>query len=118
MKAKALFSVLSQKLRDGQVLFIEGFADVSGKTKDVVALLQALETIQGFETLNTKKHNNIFMTVPAPQEKLVKGARNVHHLTLRDVKNLNVVDVLNYRYLIIAQPEESIAFLQAKLTQA
>ncbi len=116
MRTKALFTVLSQKLRDGQVLFIEGIADaVSGKAKDMLALLNALEKVSGFETINTKKHNNIFMLTPEPSEEVKRSARNIYHLTLRDVRNANTVDALNYRYLIIADPEKSIEFLQAKL---
>ena len=116
MRTKALFTVLSQKLRDGQVLFIEGIADaVSGKAKDMLALLNALEKVSGFETINTKKHNNIFMLTPEPSEEVKRSARNIYLLTLRDVRNANTVDALNYRYLIIADPEKSIEFLQAKL---
>ncbi len=116
MRTKALFTVLSQKLRDGQILFIEGITDaVSGKTKDMLALLKALEKVSGFETINTKKHNNIYMLTPEPSEEVKRSARNISHLTLRDVRNANTVDALNYRYLVIADPEKSIAFLQAKL---
>ena len=108
---------LSQKLRDGQILFIETLDTTSGKTKDVKAILDALEKVSGFETINTKKHNNIFMTSPEPSEALKNGSKNIHHLTLRDVKNLNLVDLVNHRYLIIANPELSVEFLQSKLTK-
>lgn len=115
MRAKALLTVLSQKLRDGQILFIEEVSNLSGKTKDMLELLTSLEKVSGFETINTKKHNNIFMLSPEPSEELKRSARNIYHLTLRDVRNANTVDALNYRYLIIANPEKSIEFLQAKL---
>jgi len=120
MKTKALFTVISKKLNDGQILFIEDMNSSfsTGKTKDFIDILQALEKIHGFETINTKKHNNIFMTVFEPNDVVKRGAKNIAHLTLRDIKNLNVVDLLNYRYIVISNPEESITFLQAKLTNA
>ena len=120
MKTKALFTVISKKLNDGQILFIEDMNSSfsTGKTKDFIDILQALEKIDGFETINTKKHNNIFMTVFEPNDVVKRGAKNIAHLTLRDIKNLNVVDLLNYRYIVISNPEESITFLQAKLTNA
>ena len=120
MKTKALFTVLSKKLNDGQILFIEDMNSSfsTGKTKDFIDILQVLEKIDGFETINTKKHNNIFMTVFEPNDVVKRGAKNIAHLTLRDIKNLNVVDLLNYRYIVISNPEESITFLQAKLTNA
>ncbi len=111
MRAKALYTVLSQKLKDGQILFIEKFENFSGKTGDMLKMLKALEGIEGFETINTKKGNNIFMLVPEPGEELKRGARNIFHLTLRDIRNLNVADALNYRYLVIVDPEESITLL-------
>lgn len=116
MRAKALFVALSQKLRDGQILFIDAFDKVSGKTKEMKEILDHLEKIEGFETINTKKHNNIFMTSPDMSEELKNGTKNLAHVTLQDVKNLNVLDVLNYRYLIISNPEKSVEFLLSKLS--
>ncbi len=116
MRAKALFVALSQKLRDGQILFVDAFDKVSGKTKDMKEILDHLETIKGFETINTKKHNNIFMTSPDMSEELKNGTKNLAHVTLQDVKNLNVLDVLNYRYLIISDPQKSVEFLLTKLS--
>ncbi len=114
MKSKALFVVLSQKLRDGQILFLEAFDSFSGRTKDFVSILSRFEKIKGFETLNTKKKNNIFITAFEPSEELKQGTKNVFHVTLRDVRNLNPVDLLHYRYILISDPEKSIEFLEAK----
>ena len=117
MRAKALFVALSQKLRDGQILFVDGFSDLSGKTKDMQNILKEFENVDGFKTLNTKKHNNIFMTAPEIDMNLKNSVKNLHHVTLQDIKNLNVLDVMNYRYLIISNPEASVEFLQSKLTR-
>ncbi len=116
MRTKALFVALSQKLRDGQILFVDGFDSVSGKTKDMKEALTGFEKVAGFETINTQKHNNIFMTSPEVTEELKNGTKNFTHVTLQDIKNLNVVDVVNYRYLVIGNPESSVEFLQTKLT--
>lgn len=116
MRTKALFVALSQKLRNGQILFVDGFGDVSGKTKDMLSALSGFEKVSGFETLNTKKHNNIFMASPEVSEELKNSSKNIAHLTVRNIQNLNVVDVLNYRYLVITNPESSIEVLEAKLT--
>jgi len=116
MRTKALFVALSQKLRDGQILFVDGFDKVSGKTKDMKEALAGFEKVAGFETINTKKHNNIFMTSPDVTAELKSGVKNFTHVTLHDVKNLNVIDVLNFRYLVISNPVASVEFLQTKLT--
>ena len=116
MRSKALFVALSQKLRDGQILFVDDMNGISGKTKDMMTILSGLEKVSGFETINTKKHNNIFMTSPEVSDELKNAAKNVAHLTLQDVRNLNVIDVMNYRYIVMANPESSVEFLQTKLT--
>jgi len=116
MRAKALYVALSQKMRDNQVLFVESFENLSGKTKDMKTVLENFEKISGFETINTKKHNNIYMTSPEVSAELKNAAKNLAHVTLQDVKNLNVVDVMNYRYFVISSPEKTVEFLQTKLT--
>jgi large subunit ribosomal protein L4 len=116
MRAKALFVALSQKLRDGQILFVDDMNSVSGKTKDMMTILSGFEKVSGFETINTKKHNNIFMTSPEVSDVLKNAAKNVAHVTLQDIRNLNVIDVMNYRYIVMTNPEVSVEFLQTKLT--
>ena len=115
MRSKALLVALSQKLRDGQIIFIDSFEGTSGKTTDMKKTLEAFAGIKGFETLNTKKHNNVFITIIEPKEDIKRAAGNIHHVTIADVVNLNVLDVLNYRYLIISDPQKSVEFLATKL---
>lgn len=115
MRQKALLVALSQKLRDGQILFVESFENVSGKTKDMQEVFKAFANVSGFETLNTKKHNNVFMTVAEGNENVKSGVNNLYHVSSTAIENLNPVDVLNHRYLVMADPEKTVEFLQTKL---
>lgn len=114
-RAKALFVALSQKLRDGKVLFVDSLDLKAIKTKDAMSALVNLANVEGFKTLNTKKENNVFMIVPKKSDIAAKSFRNIFHVTMEDVRNLNAVDVLNYRYLVVAAPELSNEVLAAKL---
>ncbi len=114
MRSKALFVALSQKLRDGKIIFAEAIAPAEGKTSEMKKALEAFAGIEGFTTLNTKKHNNVFMTAVAPATEIKRATKNIHHVTLVDLINMNVVDVLNYRYLIITDPTKSVEVLTAK----
>lgn len=116
MRRKALLVALSQKLRDGQVLFVDGFDGASGKTKDMQNAFAGFAKVSGFETLNTPKHNNAFMISPDISAELKSGTKNLHHVSLRAPENINVVDIMNHRYLVIANPEKMVEFLQTKLT--
>ncbi len=113
-KVKALFTALSQKLRDGKVLFVDSLDLSAIKTKDAAAALTNLEKVDGFKTLNTKKKNNIFLIVPKKSETTAKSFRNIFHVTVEEMRNLNPVDVLNYRYIVVVNPEESNKVLLAK----
>ena len=115
MRSKALLVALSQKLRDGQILFVESFEGTSGKTADMKKTLEAFAGVKGFETLNTKKHNNVFLTAVAPETELKQSLNNIHHTSIADIANLNVVDVLNHRYLLISDPQKTVEFLTTKL---
>lgn len=117
MRAKALFVALSQKLRDGQVVFVDSLEMTSIKTKDANNALLGLEKVKGFETINTKKSNNIFIVVPGKSEAVSKSFRNISHATLEDVRNLNPVDVMNHRYLVIANPLETSNVLVGRMNK-
>ena len=51
MKVKAIYTILSQKLRDGEVLFLNSLALSTPKTKDARVALSKLGTIEGFEKI-------------------------------------------------------------------
>jgi large subunit ribosomal protein L4 len=116
MRRKALLVALSQKLRDGQILFIDSFDENTGKTKDMIDSFKAFAGVEGFETLNTKKHNNAFMVSQNITEELKKGTKNMFHVSLQALENINVVDILNHRYIIMTNPEQAVEFLATKLT--
>lgn len=105
MKAKALFSALSEKVRNGQVLFVDAFPIEDGKTKTAQAALTALEGVKGFETINTlHKHNNIFIALPEKDENVERSLNNLPHVRFDEVRNLNLLDILDNRYLVIVNP--------------
>jgi large subunit ribosomal protein L4 len=115
MRAKALYTVLSEKLRKGQILFVEELALKDIKTKDAVAVIKDLSGVKGFEKLVGGKKPNTYITIPAKGETLKKSFANIPTVEIDEVRNINPVDLLAYRYIIISQPKESIAFLGGKM---
>lgn len=115
MKAKALYTVLSEKLRKGQILFVEELNLKNIKTKDAFDVVGDLSKISGFEKIIGGKKTNTYITVPAKNEVLKKSFANIKTVELDEIRNVNPVDLLAYRYIIISQPTESIAFLGGKL---
>ncbi len=115
MKAKALYTVLSEKLRKGQLMFVEDLTLKNIKTKDAVAVIKDLSSVSGFEKIIGGKKPNTYITVPAKGDTLKKSFANIPTVEIDEVRNMNPVDLLAYRYIVISQPQESIAFLGGKL---
>ena len=115
MRVKALLTVLSEKLRKGQILFVEELSLKNIKTKDAVAIIKSLSAVKGFEKIIGGKKPNIYITCPAKSDALKKSFANIASVEIDEIKNLNPVDLLNFRYTIISHPKESIAFLGGKI---
>lgn len=115
MKAKALFTVLSEKLRKGQIIFLEELNLKNIKTKDAVSVIKDLSALKGFEKMVGGKKPNIYVSVPAKGDVLKKSFANIKTVEVDEVRNMNPVDLLAFRYIIISQPTESIAFLGGKI---
>ena len=118
MKAKALYTVLSEKLRKGQIIFLEELTLKNIKTKDAVGVIKDLSTIKGFERIIGGKKPNTYITIPAKGETLKKSFANIPTVEIDEVRNINPVDLLAFRYIIISQPTESIAFLGGKMEKS
>ncbi len=115
MRAKALFTVLSEKFKKGQILFLEELSLKNIKTKDAITVIKDLSKVSGFEKISGGKNPNVYLTCPAKTDVIKKSFANIGTIEVDEIKNINPVDLLNFRYLIISQPKESIAFLGGKI---
>ena len=113
MKVAALYSLLSAKLKDGKLIFVESVS-ADGKTKNADVIMKNLSTIEGFKTLCYKKPNNVYMTVKKADDMTKRSFRNLPYMTLHNVEDLNPLDLANSRYLVIANPAETVAYLEGK----
>jgi large subunit ribosomal protein L4 len=115
MKTAALFTVLSKKFKNGEIMFVEDLSMKNIKTKDAVAVLKDLSTVSGFEKMSGGTKPKAYITVPAKNDVLKKSFANIPIVEVDEVRNMNPVDLLSFKYLIIASPTESVAFLGGKL---
>lgn len=114
MRAKALAMVLSRKLKEGQVIFVESFGLTEPKTAIAKKALAALSGVEGFEKLTTKKKNAAIVAFPIPTEASMKSFRNLGNIEAADVRNLNPVVLLKHNYLVIENPEAAFAVVEAR----
>jgi large subunit ribosomal protein L4 len=117
MKVAALFSLLSAKVAAGKVIFVDTLPEFSGKTKDAQLAMEGLQNVEGFSTLCHKKPNNVYLSVKKGEETTKRAFRNLPFMTLHNMDDLNPLDIANTRYLVIANPEETISYLASKLAK-
>ena len=115
MKTKALFTVLSEKFRKGDILFVEELTLKDIKTKDAVTVINELSKVKGFEKIVGGKKPNTYITVPAKSDTLKKSFANIKTVEIDEIRNINPVDLLAFKYIVISQPKESFAFLGGKI---
>jgi large subunit ribosomal protein L4 len=114
MRAQALFSVLSKKLKDEEILFVDSLAVSEIKTKTAVDVMNNLIKVGGFKVFAKSKKAKILVALNDRDKNIEKSFRNIPSLEIVFLKNLNPLDVLNYKYLLIEKPEESVKFLELR----
>lgn len=113
-RVKALFTVLSAKLRDGQILFVDDIALSGGKTKEARETLTAIAKNTGTDEIASRWRNAVLIATPTPPAELIRGFRNISGVDIEDIRNINPLVLLGYKYVLIARPEESVAMLEAR----
>ncbi len=116
-RAKALSIVLSEKLRKGEVLFVDNIAMKEPKTKEARTVIAALAGVKGFEKLLTKKRNAAYIAVDEKSDAVVKSFSNFGNIELDTVQNMNPVDLLLYKYVVIVSPEKANDIILGRLSK-
>jgi len=115
MRVKALVVALSQKMRDGEVVFVDSFALDIPKTAAAKKTLMALSKVKGMERLATKPKNAALIAFSDPTEAGMKSFRNLGNVKTASVRDLNPVTVLGNSFLIIENPAAAFAILETRV---
>jgi len=102
-KTKALFTILSQKYKDGEILFVDSFSFTAPKTKEAKAVMLSLAGIKGFEKLGTKPKNVALIATDKKDTNLLKSFQNFGNVSVEETRNINPLSVLNHKYLIMVK---------------
>lgn len=106
MKVAAMRTILSAKARDGEILLIDDIVLSAPKTKEAKVVVSALAKIKGFASLLAKKNNAAIVALPTRDEKIIRAFRNFSNLAVREIRNLNPVELLNYKILVGVNPQK------------
>lgn len=111
MKRKAFLTVLSQKFRDNEIVFVDALSLDKPKTREASAVMANLGKIENFEKLKTKKKNRAILALAGRNEAVEKSYRNLTGVRVAEARNLNALDILTYKYLVLENPEHSLKVL-------
>ncbi len=118
MKTKALFTILSKKFKDGEILFVKNIELAEPKTKNAQAVISRVAKVSGFEQLATKRNNAALIALPEVSENVKRGFSNFGNMEVSEVRNLNPLSLMHYKYIVIASPEASLVTLESRVAGA
>lgn len=114
MKVKALFALLSKKYKDNQIVFVDDLSFKAPKTKEAKDVMTHIAKVKEYSSINRNK-NAAFIALPSKDESAKKSFRNFNNLEIGELKDLNAVDLLRYRYLVVADPSKSLEILSSRI---
>lgn len=113
-RSKALAIALSKKFADGEVIFVDALTFAAPKTKDARGVLNALGTIEGMSALATRRTNAATIVLPTRDLNAEKSFANFSNITVAQVKDVNVVELLTNKFVVIAGGDTALEALIAR----
>ncbi|OHA97061.1 MAG: 50S ribosomal protein L4 [Candidatus Zambryskibacteria bacterium RIFCSPHIGHO2_02_FULL_39_82] len=110
MKAKALYTILSKKFKDNQVVFVDKIEFSSIKTKFAKEVMDSL-----FDKASKKKNNAILLTIPKKDKNVEKSFSNFGNLKVDEIRNISPIDLMKYKYVAIVDPEKGLPQISNKI---
>lgn len=114
VRSKALATVLSKKLTDGEIIFVDGLKMAEPKAKEAKAAMVAIAKGSGNESLATKRKNAALVVLSNRDVATEKSFRNFGHYEVVMAKDVNPVDLLTYKYVVIADAKNAVEVLEKR----
>ncbi|MBO7187898.1 MAG: 50S ribosomal protein L4 [Clostridia bacterium] len=89
-KRVAMFSALSQKIRDNEVIFVDALVSENGKTKEVVSFLKAF----GLE-------KTVLFVMDNSDEKVLRASANIKAVSTIPAEQINTYDIVKNAKVVI-----------------
>lgn len=108
IRRKALFMVLSEKVRKNLLVLLDELKIDNAKTKEMVKILKNLPCPPKFSEgkIRRASKKNCLIVLPNYDKKLILSARNIYRVSTIEARNLNALDLLSFRYLLM--PKDTI----------
>jgi len=114
-RQKALAVTLSRKFVDGEMLFVDTLTFDAPKAADAKAVMQAIATGSKQTSLATKRKNAALIVLTERNDATEKSFRNFGNVAVMQVKDVSPVDLLTYKYVVVANPDVAVAALATRV---
>ncbi len=115
MRVKALATVLSKKFADTEMIFLSELALTEPKTALGKTIIKAIATGSGHADLATKRKNAALLILAKRDEMIEKTFRNFGNIEVMQAKDINPVDLLTYKYVIMADSSDALKVLENRV---
>jgi len=111
MRRKALFMVLTEKAKRGLLLILDKLNLEEPKTKLMKEIIEnqmknfkiQQKEIKEEKEKKKKKPESVLIILPQKDENVIRASQNLPKTATIQAKELNVLDILKYKYLIMLQ---------------
>jgi large subunit ribosomal protein L4 len=93
MRRLALFMILSAKAKNNLLTLLDKFKLEAAKTKEISSILKKLPS----------KGEKSLIALPENDKKIILAARNLLNIKTIQAKDLNALDLLSFKYLIMSK---------------
>ena len=111
----AMCMILSDKVRNNKVLFVDALNLKETKTKEAAGILSDLSKVESFKNLTFKKEGNVTIYLPEKSSTLLRAFKNIPQITIKTIAQASALDVLNTRYVVMVDVEKMNPFLEKKV---
>jgi len=116
VKAKALAAVLSRKLADQEIVFVEKLSLEAPKTTVAKQIMTALAKVSERPDLATKRNNAAVVVLSERDQVVEKSFQNFGNVTVVQAKDVNTLDLLTYKYVVVSDPAAAVEIFTNRVT--
>jgi large subunit ribosomal protein L4 len=116
VRSKALAAVLSKKFADNEIIFVDSLMMGEPKAKEAKAVIVSIAKGSGNDALATKRKNAALVVLSSRDLATEKSFRNFGNYEVIMAKDVNPVDLLTYKYVVIGDAAASVEVLEKRAT--
>lgn len=115
MRSRAFFVILSRKFKDGEILFVSLPDLVSGKTKMADSYIGRLAKTLDLPALAYRTGKRVLIMTATKDDQVIRSFKNIPQVKITNTLEVGPLELMNYKYIIVAEPESVIAALAGRV---